>query len=324
MKSPPPCRALVYTGPRAAEIRPVDPGEGDCLLATRVSALSRGTERLVFEGRVPRSEWSRMRAPFQRGEFPFPVEYGYAAVAEVLEGPERLRGRLVFALHPHRTLFRLPAEALHPLPEGLPAERAALAANMETALNAVWDAGIGPGDRIAVVGAGLLGCLVARLAARMPGAEVFLTDGNPSRKDTSDHLGASFRDPGALPEDCDVALHASASASGLAAALAALGPEGRCVELSWHGEGETPVPLGGAFHSRRLSIVSSQVGAIPPARAPRWSHARRLRKALALLAGDPVLDALITAEVAFEDLPGRLPELLAPDAPGIATVVRHA
>jgi len=317
-------RGLVYTAPRRAEIRDVPLGEGECLLAMRVSALSRGTERLVFEGRVPESEHDRMRAPFQRGDFPFPVEHGYCAVAEVIDGPPELLGRLVFALHPHRTRFRLPASACLPLPAGLPPERAALAANMETALNAVWDAGLAPGDRVAVVGAGLLGCLVARLAARLPGASVFLSDGNPSRKDTAHHLGARFCEPGALPEDCDVALNASASSDGLAAALASLGPEGRCVELSWHGDRPVTLPLGGAFHARRLSIVSSQVGALPPARAPRWNHRRRLETALALLAGDPALDALIDVEVPFADLPRRLPELLAVDAPGVATIVRYA
>ncbi|MFO7853763.1 MAG: zinc-binding alcohol dehydrogenase [Paracoccaceae bacterium] len=315
---------LVYVAPGRAEIRDVPLGEGECLLEMRVSALSRGTERLVFEGRVPESEHERMRAPFQRGDFPFPVEHGYCAVAEVLEGPPELVGRLVFALHPHRTRFRLPASACLPLPEGLPPERAALAANMETALNAVWDAGLAPGDRVAVVGAGLLGCLVARLAARLPGASVFLTDGNASRKAAAHHLGANFREPGALPDDCDVALNASASSSGLAAALASLGPEGRCVELSWHGDRPVTLPLGGAFHSRRLSIVSSQVGSLPPVRAPRWSHRRRLETALALLAEDPTLDDLIDVEVPFADLPARLPELLAPDAPGVATIVRYA
>jgi NADPH:quinone reductase-like Zn-dependent oxidoreductase len=288
----------------------------------RVSALSRGTERLVFEGRVPESEFDRMRAPFQRGDFPFPVEHGYCAVAEVLEGPPDLVGRLVFALHPHRARFRLPAAACLPLPEGLPPEHAALAANMETALNAVWDAGLAPGDRVAVVGAGLLGCLVARLAARLPGAHVLLSDENPSRKDTAHHLGASFAEAGALPDDRDVAINASASGAGLAAALASLGPEGRCVELSWHGDAPVTLPLGGAFHSRRLSIVSSQVGSLPPARAPRWSHRRRLETALDLLAEDPALDALLDVEVAAGDLPARLPDLLAPGAPGIATLIR--
>ncbi|SFI29831.1 zinc-dependent alcohol dehydrogenase [Albimonas pacifica] len=324
--------ALVYVAPRQAEIREMPLGEGEALLRMEVSALSRGTERLVFEGRVPQSERARMRAPFQAGEFPFPVKYGYCAVARVEEGPAEWLGRRVFALHPHQARFRLPLSALTPLPEGLPPGRAALAANMETALNVTWDAGVGPGDRVAVVGAGLVGCLVARLCARIPGTQVILCDRLASRQAAADALGVKFTSsPGEFPPPfagfdggaCDVAIHASASAAGLAAALAALGPEGRAVEASWHGAGETPVPLGGAFHARRLSLVSSQVGRLPPSRAPRWDHARRMGAALRLLAEDPALDALISAETPFAELPARLPELLAPGAEGIATLVRY-
>ncbi|MEM6744637.1 MAG: zinc-binding alcohol dehydrogenase [Pseudomonadota bacterium] len=321
-------RALIYAAPRAAVIEDGPEGAGpggenDVRARMVVSALSRGTERLVFEGRVPESERARMRAPFQRGDFPFPVEYGYCAVAEVLEGPADLLGRLVFALHPHRTLFRLPAEACVPLPDGLSPDLAALAANMETALNVVWDARLAPGDRVAVVGAGLVGCLIAHLAARLPGTQVHLADEDPSRKPTAEHLGARFCNTAELPTGLDAAINASASAEGLSAALGCLGVEGRCVEASWHAAASVPVPLGEAFHAQRLTLVSSQVGRLPPDRAPRWSHRRRLETALALLAEAPELSALITAEVPFEDLPARLPDLLAPGAEGIATLVRY-
>jgi len=316
-------RALVYAAPRKAVIEDGPEGEGKLRCRMLVSALSRGTERLVFEGRVPPSEHARMRAPFQRGEFPFPVEYGYCAVAEVLEGPAELIGRHGFCLHPHRTFFRLPEAGFVPLPQGLPADRAALAANMETALNVVWDAEIAPGDRVAVVGGGLVGCLVARLAARIPGVEVHLTDENPSRKQTAEQLGVRFCNIGELPGGCDVAVNASASSAGLASALDCLGTEGRCVEASWHGEGAVGVPLGAAFHAQRLSLISSQVGRLPPRRAPRWDHRRRLEAALRLLAEDEAVDVLITGAVAFEDLPARLPDLLAPGAEGVATLVRY-
>ena len=220
-------RALIYAGPRKAVIEegPEAAGpvaDGNVRARMVVSALSRGTERLVFEGRVPPSEHARMRAPFQRGDFPFPVEYGYCAVAEVLEGPEALLGRLIFALHPHRTLFRLPAAACAPLPDGLSPDVAALAANMETALNVVWDARIGPGDRVAVIGAGLVGCLIAHLAAGLPGTQVHLADENPSRKQTAEQLGVRFCNTSDLPEGLDVSINASASAAGLAAAEAAV------------------------------------------------------------------------------------------------------
>ncbi|SDW42062.1 hypothetical protein SAMN05444336_101964 [Albimonas donghaensis] len=338
-----PARALHYIAPGRAEIRETALGEGECLLRMTRSALSRGTERLVFEGRVPVSEHARMRAPFQTGDFPFPVKYGYCAVAEVIEGPPALQGRMVFALHPHQTRFRLPAAALTPLPEGLSPRLGALAANMETALNVIWDAAVAPGDRVAVIGAGLVGCLVAWLAGRIPGTQVTLSDPIPARAATAAALGVGFAPPEALsmapeadfaPEsyadfapDFDVAIHASASEAGLTAALNLLGVEGRLVEASWFGDLAPAVPLGGAFHARRLTLVSSQVGRIPAARAARWDHARRMQAALRLLAEDPDLEATLIgppeADAPFESLPARLPALLARDAPGIATLVAY-
>ncbi|MEX2518278.1 MAG: zinc-binding alcohol dehydrogenase [Paracoccaceae bacterium] len=319
--------ALWHVAPRLAELRPgaFDDGAvdgGAARLRARWSLISRGTERLIFEGRVPEAERQRMRAPHQEGEFPFPVKYGYAMVAEVEAGPKALVGRHVFALYPHQFRFTLPPEALFPLPEGVPPRRAALAANMETALNALWDSGAGPGDRIAVIGAGLVGCLVARLASLIPGAEVTLKDPLPHRRETAAQLSVNFTSGEIAGHDHDIAVHTSASAAGLAEAMGCLGPEGRLVELSWHGEGATPVSLGGAFHSQRLQVISSQVGQVSPSRRPRWSHRRRLEKALQLL-DDPTLDVLIDTEVGFADVAGRLPELLAADAPGIAAVIRY-
>lgn len=289
-----------------AELRPAFEGTGHAYRAL-FSGISRGTERLVAEGRVPPSEFSRMRAPFQEGEFPFPVKYGYAMVAEGMDGP--FAGRAVFSLHPHQDRFRLPEAAVLPLPDGVPPSRAVLAANMETALNILWDSGAGAGDRIAVVGAGVVGALTGYLAARLPGAEVALIDPQP-RGDLARMLGCVHALPHAADGDCDVVIHASASAAGLALALDLAGPEAAVVEASWHGAGETPVALGGAFHSRRLRLISSQVGALPPVRRPRWTFRRRLEKALSLLS-DPVLDALISGETAFADLPAAYPGILA-------------
>ena len=312
--------ALWHVAPRRAEIRPAALGDG-AVVRTEASMISRGTERLVFEGRVPASEQARMRCPHQAGDFPFPVKYGYAAVGVVEAGPAELVGDRVFALHPHQTRFSIPAADLVPVPGGLTPQRACLAANMETALNALWDAGAGPGDRIAVIGGGLVGCLVARLAARLPGAEVTLVDKIEARSIVAPQLNVSFMSDGA-PEGCDIAFHASASGPGLQTAIDCLGPEGRLVELSWYGDGEVSLALGGGFHSQRLSLISSQVGMVAPSRRPRWPYRRRLAKALELL-HDPAIDALIATRVAFRNLPDRLPELLAPDAPGIATIIDY-
>ncbi len=286
------------------------------------SGISRGTERLVFEGRVPESEYVRMRAPFQRGNFPYPVVYGYSMVGLVEEGPPEMRGKTVFALYPHQTRFVLPAEAVTVLPERLPARRATLAANMETALNALWDGGVGPGDRVAVVGGGVVGGLLAGLCAMMPGVETTLIDVNTDRRALCDRMNAGFAIPGEAPAGCDVVFHTSASSGGLETAIRCTGFEGTLVEMSWYGEGSTAISLGGAFHSQRLRLVSSQVGQVSPSRRGRWSHRRRLAKALDLLCDDR-FDALVTGEVDFHALPEALPGILSPDAPGLATVVRY-
>ena len=306
-------RALWITAPGVAELRETAPGSGAVRARALFGGISRGTEALVLAGRVPESEWARMRAPLQEGAFPFPVKYGYATVARVTEGPEALRGRVIFALHPHQDAFTLPAAMALPVPGTVPPGRAVLAANMETALNVVWDAGAGPGDRIAVVGAGVVGALAAWLCARMPGTEVTLVDVNPARAALAAALGCGFAAPGEAPEGCDVAIHASASAAGLATALGSVGTEGAVVEASWYGARAVGIALGGAFHAGRVRIVSSQVGAVSPGRRPRWSHARRLAKALDLLA-DPALDALVSGETDFADLPARYAAIL--DDPG--------
>ncbi|MCG5234697.1 zinc-dependent alcohol dehydrogenase [Xanthobacter oligotrophicus] len=318
-------RALWTVGPGAAALRTEElppPSLDEARVATVWSAISRGTERLVFQGLTDPVHRDRMRAPLQQGDFPFPVKYGYCAVGRVEAGPAALEGRLVFALAPHQTRFNAPASMLTPLPEGLPPRRATLAANMETALNALWDGGAGPGDRIVVVGAGLVGLLVTYLAARLPGAEVTAIDPDESRAGLARSFGAAFAPSSAGVADADLVFHTSGSGAGLATALACCGEEARVVEMSWYGDKGVNAQLGGAFHHRRLQIVSSQVGMVSPARRPRWSHRRRLEKALALLE-DPALDALITDEVAFDDLPQALPRILADGAAGIATVVRY-
>lgn len=307
--------ALWIAERRRAEIRSgpcPGPGVGEVAVRSLFSGISRGTEALVFDGAVPVCEHERMRGPHQEGAFSFPVKYGYAAVGVVEEGDRALLGRTVFCLHPHQTRLVVPAAAAVSLPEGVPPTRAVLGANMETALNVVWDAGIGPGDRVAVVGAGVVGLLAGWLAAGMPGTETTLVDVQPARAGVAQALGCAFTGPDALPRECDVVIHASASEDGLASALSAAGFESRVVEASWHGVQAPRVPLGGAFHSRRLSIVSSQVGTVAPARRARWPAGRRLATALALLA-DPRLDALISGETRFEDLPASYARIL--DAP---------
>jgi len=323
--------ALWYVGPGRAELRaePVAaPQAGEVQVRALHSAVSRGTERLVLEGCVPPSEYERMRAPFMAGAFPFPVKYGYATVGRVEEGPAEWQGRTVFALHPHQTVFNIHAAGVTLVPDAVPPARAVLAANIETALNAVWDAAPGPADRIAVVGAGVVGALVAYLCGRLPGAHVTLVDVEPSRAELARRLGVSFAGPNDAQGnsrfgDCDLVVHASGAAAGLATALGLAGEEATVLEMSWYGTGQVSVPLGAAFHSRRLKLISSQVGRVAPSHRARWSHARRLAAALDLLA-DPALDALLAPAVQFRDLPARLADMLSPAGGALCPLVTYS
>jgi threonine dehydrogenase-like Zn-dependent dehydrogenase len=263
-----------------------------------------------------------MRAPFMGGAFPFPVKYGYATVGRVERGPAEWRNRNVFALYPHQSVFNFAAEAAILIPRDVPLARAALAANMETALNAMWDASPAPADNIAIVGAGVVGSLVAWLCRRLPGARVTLIDIEPSRATLARALGVGFAAPEAAPDNCDLVVHASGTGPGLATALRLAGDEASVLELSWYGAGDVAVPLGGAFHSRRLKLTSSQVGHVAPSHRARWTPHRRLAAALDLLT-DSRLDALIAPAIGFYELPMRLPEILAPQNGALCQLVAY-
>lgn len=295
-------------GLRAELLSP--PGPEDVTVRSLFSGISRGTEALVFEGHVPESEYGRMQGPHQGGRLPFPVKYGYAAVGLVEEGPASLSGRAVFCLHPHQDRFRVATSDAHPIPEHVPAGRAVLAANMETALNIVWDAGILPGDRVAVFGAGVVGLLTAYIASQIPGTETVICDTSAAREVQARALGLAFALPQEVPVDCDVLINASAAPEALADAIDHAAFEARVVEASWYGDRAASLRLGGAFHARRLSIISSQVGSVAAGRRARWSLARRLRKALELLS-DERLDALISGETSFADIAEAYPGIIA-------------
>ena len=318
-------QGLWYVAPERTEIReePLPAMTSEAVQVRSVfGALSRGTESLVFRGQVPESEYSRMRAPFMGGAFPFPVKYGYSNVGRVEQGRDALRDQLVFSLMPRQTVFRAEASSVLAIPAGVDASRAVLAANMETALNAVWDASPGPGDRIAVVGAGVVGALVAYLCGHLPGAEVTLVDLNPERAKIAKAFGVHFSTPDAAPKECDVVIHCSANAAGLATAIACAGEEATVLELSWYGSGVVAAPLGGAFHSRQIRLQSSQVGHISASRRPRWTYRRRLTAALNMLQ-DSRLDVLLAPAVDFNDLPARLPEILSRQSTVLCQLIRY-
>jgi NADPH:quinone reductase-like Zn-dependent oxidoreductase len=318
--------ALFYTGPMAAELRPLPLpplAPDEALVRTEFSAISRGTERLIASGQVPPEEYARMRCPLQEGNFPFPVKYGYCATGIVEDGPADWRGARVFVLHPHQDRFVCDVAWLNRVPDFVNPARAALAANMETALNAIWDSGVSAADKVVVVGGGLVGLLITYIAARMPGTEVTLVDVNVERARVAAHFGAHFALPDHAPSGADIVFHTSASQKGLATAIGCAGKEARVIELSWYGTREITAPLGGYFHAGRVSLISSQVGTISPGHAARgWTYSSRLQAALRLLANEK-LDQLITETIAFDDLAPAIPRLLAADAPGLVTLVKY-
>jgi threonine dehydrogenase-like Zn-dependent dehydrogenase len=311
--------------PGHGEIRPVTlpaPGPHDVLVRTLRSGVSRGTEALVFRGGVPPGQHATMRAPFQEGDFPGPVKYGYLNVGVVAEGPPELRGRTVFCLYPHQTAYVVPAGAVAVVPDGVPPDRAVLAGTVETAVNAMWDAAPLLGDRVAVVGAGMVGCCVARLLSRVPGVEVTLVDVDAGRAEVADALGVGF----ALPADAaggrDLVVHASATSAGLQRSLDLLAPEGSVIDLSWYGDSEVRLSLGGAFHSARLGIRASQVGTVSPARSHSRTAADRMALAVDLL-GDPAFDALVTGQSRFTELPDVMARLAAGSLPALCHTITY-
>jgi 2-desacetyl-2-hydroxyethyl bacteriochlorophyllide A dehydrogenase len=304
-------RAFWIATPGRGEIRDEKlppPSPTDVVVRAIYSGISRGTEALVFRGRVPVSEYGRMRAPFQAGDFPGPIKYGYASVGQVERGPKELQDRHVFVLYPHQARYIVPAASVHPLPDDVPPGRAVLAANLETAINGIWDAALQIGDRVTVIGAGTVGCLAAWLAGRVAGCDVQLVDTNPHRAAIAQALGVGFARPDSASEGADVVIHSSGSSSGLELALRVAGFESTITELSWYGDREVPVALGQTFHSRRLTLKSSQVGAVARSQRTRWDTRRRMRLALALLA-DAALDGLITGESDFEAMPRVMAEI---------------
>lgn len=311
-------RAFWIAEPGRGEIRGEalpSPSADELVVRALFSGVSRGTEAIVFQGRVPVGEYQRMRAPFQAGQFPAPVKYGYASVGRVEHGPLELLDRNVFVLHPHQTRYLAPVSAAYVLPEGVPPERAVLAANLETAINGLWDGRPHVGDRIVIVGAGTVGCLVAWLAGRIPGCDVELVDINPNRSSIARALGVRFAQPGRASAAADLVIHSSGSPAGLGLALRLAGFEATVVELSWYGSDAVSVALGERFHSARLTLKSSQVGQVSASQRARWDSRRRMELALGLLA-DPVLDSLITGESEFDTLPEVMAALAA--APGDA------
>lgn len=320
-----PDRAFWIASPGVGELREEtvpDAGPGEVTVRALFSGISRGTEALVFRGGVPPSQYQAMRAPFQSGDFPGPVKYGYLSVGRVEAGEPSLVGRTVFCLYPHQSRYTVPATAVVPVPENVPARRAVLAGTLETAVNALWDAAPLVGDRIAVIGAGMVGCCLAALLTRIPGVQVALCDVDASRAGIAERLGARFARPDEVDGDRDLVFHASATGTGLQLALELLADEGRVVELSWYGDTPVTVSLGGRFHAGRLGIVASQVGRVPRSRRDRHSTRDRLALSLALLRDD-AFDAVLTGSSRFDELPDLMPRVADGRLPAICHTIDY-
>ena len=304
---------------RTEEIAP--PGPGEALVRATLSAVSRGTELLVHRGGVPDAVAERMRAPFQVGELPGPVKYGYLSVGVVEDGDPDWVGRRVFCLHPHQDRYVVPVTALTPLPDDLPDRRAVLLGTLETAVNALWDGRPLYGDRVAVVGGGMVGACVTALLGQMPLTRLELVDPDPGRRALAAGLGAVGVTPEEAADDCDLVFHVSATAAGLQRSLELLGDEGEVVELSWYGDHPVGVGLGADFHARRLSVRASQVSRVSPHRAARRDHADRRQVAIRA-AADERLDTLLAGPTPLDELPA-LMDRLADGAPGLCHLVSY-
>ena len=318
-------QAFWLRAPGCGEIRPVtlpQPRRDEVMVRTLRSGVSRGTETLVFRGGVPPDQYASMRAPYQEGDFPGPVKYGYLNVGVVEQGPQKLRGRTVFCLYPHQTAYVVPAGAVTVVPEGVPPARAVLAGTVETAVNALWDAGPLLGDRVTVIGAGMVGCCVARLLSRFPAVHVELVDVDADRADVATALGVDFALPGDAADRRDLVVHTSATSGGLQRSLELLAAEGTVLDLSWYGDSEVRLSLGGAFHARRLGIRASQVSSLSPARSGRRTMADRMALALDLLR-DPAFDALLTGQSSFDELPDVMARLVAGNLPALCHTITY-
>ncbi|MEM9671559.1 MAG: zinc-binding alcohol dehydrogenase [Bacteroidota bacterium] len=292
----------------------------ECLIESLFSLVSSGTETLVANGQVPAELQDSMQVPYMEGSFGFPLKYGYSLVGKVIEGSENLVDRYVHLLHPHQQHCVVKETDVTVIPEGIPPQRAVLASNLETALNAVWDSHLSAGDRVLVVGMGLIGSLVALLASQFPATQIRVAETDPTRQSLAREQGFSLYDPSDTP--FDVAFHSSGSSTGLQTAIDAVGYEGQVIELSWYGTRSAEVKLGGSFHQQRKQIISSQVSQLPAHRQARWDYRRRKQTVLDLLQDDG-WDDFLTATVDFTDVPALFDQLRLGDRSQLSWTLRY-
>jgi len=249
-------------------------------IEAKYSFISQGTEKLVRRVNVPEELQSSMRVPYMKGSFELPLNYGYAIVGQVVEGPKAWENRYIHCMHPHASYFQITAADAYDLGESI-SSRHSLIGNLETAINGVWDSNMTKGARILIVGLGSIGLLTGLVAEKLFQAEVYFLEQNPERKTWAETKGWSALK---VPDHVDFAFHTTATSAGLQSAIDALKTEGTVVELSWYGKRKVEINLGGSFHIQRKKIIASQVSTIPPLRQVDWDFKKRkdLAKELAL------------------------------------------
>jgi 2-desacetyl-2-hydroxyethyl bacteriochlorophyllide A dehydrogenase len=289
------CKKIYFTAPGQVEVRQVSLPpltQGQLLVETIYSAISPGTEMLVYRGQFPK-DLSDAHDTLSSG-LSYPTSYGYASVGKVVKISKEMRhrwlGRLVFAFQPHASHFIVTPDELFPLPEGMDPETACFLPNMETAVNFVQDAAPILGERALVFGQGIVGLLTTALLAEFPLAALVTCDRYPLRREASLALSASaaldpnetgFREQvrDLLPSGADLSLELSGAPAALDDAIALTGFGGRVLIGSWYGEKKVTLDLGGAFHRSRIKLIASQVSTLSPQLSARWDKSRRMEVA---------------------------------------------
>ena len=288
------------------------------LVDARYSLISIGTELLVARGNVPPQLQVDMDVPYMEGDLMLPVKYGYSLV-----GVDTSTNTAVHLMHPHQDKCHVDRLSLFEIPDDVPLKRAALASNLETVLNATWDAAVSPGERVLIVGFGLIGSLIARVVADIPGVELIVAEVNPARARLASEMGfETIEIPLPASAPFDLAFNTSASGKGLQTALDMVGLEGRVIELSWYGNQQVSMSLGGEFHALRKRILSSQVSRIPAHMASRWNFKRR-KEAVFRLLQNPAFDQHITHEITLDEAPLLFEQWRKQVPDGLGYVIRY-
>ena len=278
-------------------------GNDELLVKAYYSGISYGTEKIVHDSQVPANQYEFMRAPHQVGEFNKEVKYGYLSVGKVVVGPKSMMNKMVYTMFPHQSMYILKSSLATLIPSHIPYKRALLTANMETAINAMWDSQPSIGDNTYVIGAGIVGILMAYVLSSTFGIKVTVIDNNASKKKLCKFFNIDFENNINCIKDPDIIFECSGNASVLSDLINNSTLETKICILSWYGKQQSKIKMGENCFSRRLEIIFSQVGNITPIQSKKWDNLSRRALALKLL-DNKKLDSLIDKqEIKLKELP---------------------